>query len=64
MRGPLNRGHLHISMLQPRLKVVDVNHVWINGGKVAVRFTPTVPTCSVATLIGLTIKACRGWGMD
>merc|ERR1712032_1454839 len=25
--------------------------------RIHVRFTPTVPTCSVATLIGLTIKA-------
>merc|ERR1712061_942863 len=32
-------------------------HVWVSDKSVAVRSTPTVPTCSVATLIGLTIKA-------
>merc|ERR1712039_34969 len=41
-----------------QLKVVELGHVWVEGDKrIFVRFTPTVPTCSVATLIGLTIKA-------
>merc|ERR1712241_336111 len=40
-----------------QLKVVELNHVWVDAIRIFVRFTPTVPTCSVATLIGLTIKA-------
>eukprot|EP00913_Durusdinium_trenchii_P024934 g23402.t1 len=45
--------------LKKQLKVVEAGHVWVNEATrtVFVRFTPTVPTCSVATLIGLTIKA-------
>merc|ERR1712039_235479 len=41
-----------------QLKVVELGHVWVEGDKrIFVRFTPTMPTCSVATLIGLTVKA-------
>lgn len=48
----------HPNLSLEQLKVVELGHVWVEGEKrIAVRFTPTVPTCSVATLIGLTIKA-------
>ncbi|CAK9044904.1 Cytosolic iron-sulfur assembly component 2B (MSS19-interacting protein of 18 kDa) (Mitotic spindle-associated MMXD complex subunit MIP18) (Protein FAM96B) [Durusdinium trenchii] len=49
----------HPNLSLEQLKVVEAGHVWVNEATrtVFVRFTPTVPTCSVATLIGLTIKA-------
>mmetsp|Transcript_52640 Transcript_52640/g.169958 ORF Transcript_52640/g.169958 Transcript_52640/m.169958 type:complete len:174 (-) Transcript_52640:214-735(-) len=47
----------HPNLSLEQLKVVQSGHVWVNGLRVHVKFTPTVPTCSVATLIGLTIKA-------
>merc|ERR1712061_481422 len=50
----------HPDLSLEQLKVVDPYSIWIDNTpvmRVAVRFTPTVPTCSVATLIGLTIKA-------
>mmetsp|Transcript_113043 Transcript_113043/g.324890 ORF Transcript_113043/g.324890 Transcript_113043/m.324890 type:complete len:177 (-) Transcript_113043:90-620(-) len=47
----------HPNLSLEQLKVVQPGHIAINGSCVHVRFTPTVPTCSVATLIGLTIKA-------
>lgn len=49
----------HPNLSLEQLKVVEAGHVWVNEetSTVFVRFTPTVPTCSVATLIGLTIKA-------
>mmetsp|Transcript_20541 Transcript_20541/g.36941 ORF Transcript_20541/g.36941 Transcript_20541/m.36941 type:complete len:171 (-) Transcript_20541:42-554(-) len=49
----------HPDLSLEQLKVVETGHVWVDSQKniVFVRFTPTVPTCSVATLIGLTIKA-------
>lgn len=49
----------HPNLSLEQLKVVEAGHVWVNedSNTVFVRFTPTVPTCSVATLIGLTIKA-------
>eukprot|EP00930_Biecheleria_cincta_P089983 TRINITY_DN79327_c0_g1_i1.p1 TRINITY_DN79327_c0_g1~~TRINITY_DN79327_c0_g1_i1.p1 ORF type:complete len:180 (+),score=34.70 TRINITY_DN79327_c0_g1_i1:31-540(+) len=49
----------HPNLSLEQLKVVECGHVWVNAEQntVFVRFTPTVPTCSVATLIGLTIKA-------
>lgn len=47
----------HPNLSLEQLKVVEVGHVWVESNRIAIRFTPTVPTCSVATLIGLTIKA-------
>eukprot|EP00928_Gymnodinium_smaydae_P009345 TRINITY_DN13487_c0_g1_i2.p1 TRINITY_DN13487_c0_g1~~TRINITY_DN13487_c0_g1_i2.p1 ORF type:complete len:173 (-),score=36.19 TRINITY_DN13487_c0_g1_i2:194-712(-) len=47
----------HPNLSLEQLKVVEPGHVWIEDRRVFVKFTPTVPTCSVATLIGLTIKA-------
>uniref|UniRef100_A0A6U6J388 MIP18 family-like domain-containing protein n=1 Tax=Zooxanthella nutricula TaxID=1333877 RepID=A0A6U6J388_9DINO len=47
----------HPNLSLEQLKVVQAGHVWVDARRVFVRFTPTVPTCSVATLIGLTIKA-------
>ncbi|KAK9499266.1 hypothetical protein O3M35_002335 [Rhynocoris fuscipes] len=40
------------------LNVVDLSNVKVNNEKneVIVNFTPTIPHCSMATLIGLTIK--------
>merc|ERR1712061_257559 len=45
----------HPNLSLEQLKVLELGQV--NANIVHVRFTPTVPTCSVATLIGLTIKA-------
>merc|ERR1711920_1145546 len=47
----------HPNLSLEQLKVVQMAHVWVDPTRVFIRFTPTVPTCSVATLIGLTIKA-------
>mmetsp|Transcript_4877 Transcript_4877/g.11048 ORF Transcript_4877/g.11048 Transcript_4877/m.11048 type:complete len:170 (+) Transcript_4877:82-591(+) len=47
----------HPNLSLEQLKVVEAGHVWVDPRRIHVRFTPTVPTCSVATLIGLTIKA-------
>lgn len=43
------------------LNVVDPNNVEVDQDDrtVAVRFTPTIPHCSMATLIGLSIKVKR-----
>uniref|UniRef100_A0A023F9F3 MIP18 family-like domain-containing protein n=1 Tax=Triatoma infestans TaxID=30076 RepID=A0A023F9F3_TRIIF len=40
------------------LNVVELNNVKVNNEKneVIVHFTPTIPNCSMATLIGLTIR--------
>merc|ERR1711974_372880 len=47
----------HPNLSLEQLKVVQPGLVIVKERDVHVRFTPTVPTCSVATLIGLTIKA-------
>merc|ERR1712232_67148 len=47
----------HPNLSLEQLKVVQPGHVWVDSRRIHVRFTPTVPTCSVATLIGLTIKS-------
>merc|ERR1711879_30898 len=47
----------HPNLTLEQLKVVEPGLVQINDPHVYIRFTPTVPTCSVATHIGLTIKA-------
>lgn len=47
----------HPDLTLEQLKVLDLGSVRADGNRIFVRFTPTVPTCSVATLIGLTIKA-------
>jgi hypothetical protein len=38
--------------------VVQVDHVWVNhvADEITVNFTPTVPHCSMATLIGLSLR--------
>lgn len=38
-----------------QLKVVSLDQVEVNGRIVEVRFTPTIPHCSSASLIGLTL---------
>jgi len=40
------------------LKVVDESNVFVNNadGSVEILFTPTIPHCSMATLIGLSIR--------
>eukprot|EP00397_Hematodinium_sp_SG-2012_P046673 GEMP01052818.1.p1 GENE.GEMP01052818.1~~GEMP01052818.1.p1 ORF type:complete len:183 (+),score=29.41 GEMP01052818.1:23-550(+) len=45
--------HPDVSLEQ--LNVLDLDHVEVKGHDVHVRYTPTVPNCSVATLIGLMI---------
>ena len=37
------------------LKVVSLDQVEVEGNSVNVRFTPTIPHCSSASLIGLTL---------
>lgn len=39
-----------------QLNVVNVDHIYVEGNKVLVQFTPTIPHCSMATLIGLCIR--------
>jgi metal-sulfur cluster biosynthetic enzyme len=39
-----------------QLNVVNVEHISVEGNKVLVQFTPTIPHCSMATLIGLCIR--------
>jgi len=50
--------HPDVSLEQ--LDVLDLDHVKVDGTNIHVRFTPTVPTCSVATLIGLMIRTKLG----
>lgn len=40
------------------LNVVDENHIYVNNksNEVSIAFTPTIPHCSMATLIGLSIR--------
>mmetsp|Transcript_54324 Transcript_54324/g.129456 ORF Transcript_54324/g.129456 Transcript_54324/m.129456 type:complete len:172 (+) Transcript_54324:75-590(+) len=47
----------HPDLSLEQLKVIEEKNIFIQDSWVFVRFTPTVPTCSVATLIGLTMKA-------
>jgi metal-sulfur cluster biosynthetic enzyme len=39
-----------------QLNVVSTDLVLVEGNRVTVRFTPTIPHCSMATLIGLCIR--------
>jgi metal-sulfur cluster biosynthetic enzyme len=41
-----------------QLNVVSAKNVWVSDheGEVEVQFTPTIPHCSMATLIGLSIR--------
>lgn len=46
-----------------QLNVVRPDHVWVESGargihRVRVEFTPTIPHCSMSTLIGLSIHVC------
>merc|ERR1712048_1104369 len=47
----------HPNLSLEQLKVIVLDNIWVEDRRIFVRFTPTVPTCSVATLIGLTVKA-------
>jgi metal-sulfur cluster biosynthetic enzyme len=41
-----------------QLNVVNLEHIYVNDAKntVQIQFTPTIPHCSMATLIGLCIR--------
>ena len=39
-----------------QLKVVQSDHITIVGNNILIQFTPTIPHCSMATLIGLCIR--------
>ncbi|QQP58367.1 Mitotic spindle-associated MMXD complex subunit MIP18, partial [Caligus rogercresseyi] len=39
-----------------QLNVVTLENISVEGSCVSVRFTPTIPHCSLATIIGLAIK--------
>ena len=39
-----------------QLNVVTPEHICVEGNLVTVRFTPTIPNCTMATLIGLMIR--------
>jgi len=45
--------HPELSLAQ--LRVVRKDHIQIKGGHVLLEYIPTIPTCSVAVLIGLTL---------
>merc|ERR1711988_1195719 len=46
----------HPELTLEQLKVVELDKISVDGRRINVMFKPTVPTCSVATLIGLTLK--------
>ncbi|KAF4680672.1 Mitotic spindle-associated MMXD complex subunit MIP18 [Perkinsus olseni] len=59
IRGLRDPEHPTLSLEQ--LRVVTAEQIRVSKGidgitKIDVEFTPTIPTCSVATLIGLTIR--------
>lgn len=54
LRHLLDPEHPELTLEQ--LKVVELDKINVRGRVINVQFTPTVPTCSVATLIGLTLK--------
>ena len=45
----------HPTSLQ-QLNVVNQDDIHVSGNRILVEFTPTIPHCSMATLIGLSIK--------
>ena len=45
----------HPQSLQ-ELQVVDLKNIKIDGNTIKINFTPTIPHCSMATLIGLCIR--------
>ena len=47
----------HPELSLEQLRVVKIEDISISGFNVKVMFTPTIPTCSVATIIGLTLLA-------
>lgn len=47
----------HPDLSLEQLKVIQLGKIWVEDKRILVHFTPTVPGCSVATLIGLTVKA-------
>ncbi len=54
LRGIIDPEH---PLTLEQLRVVQVGLVEVQGRRVDVHFTPTVPHCSMATLIGLCIRA-------
>ena len=38
------------------LNVINLNLIQVSGNRVNINFTPTIPHCSMATLIGLSIR--------
>eukprot|EP00747_Dinoflagellata_sp_TGD_P118054 gnl/TRDRNA2_/TRDRNA2_172726_c0_seq1.p1 gnl/TRDRNA2_/TRDRNA2_172726_c0~~gnl/TRDRNA2_/TRDRNA2_172726_c0_seq1.p1 ORF type:complete len:155 (-),score=12.83 gnl/TRDRNA2_/TRDRNA2_172726_c0_seq1:35-499(-) len=57
VRGLQDPEHPDLTLEQ--LGIVDLSKIYVNNriGTITLQFTPTVPHCSVASLIGLTIKA-------
>jgi metal-sulfur cluster biosynthetic enzyme len=47
----------HPGLSLEQLRVIRQEDIACNDEKVSVLFTPTIPTCSVATIIGLTVLA-------
>jgi metal-sulfur cluster biosynthetic enzyme len=47
----------HPNLSLEQLRVVRLEHITVNSNVVTVLYTPTIPTCSVATVIGLTLVA-------
>ena len=47
----------HPGLSLEQLRVIRLNDIFCENNIVRVLFTPTIPTCSVATIIGLTILA-------
>lgn len=39
-----------------QLKVLRLEHIWVEGNLVTIEFTPTVTHCNMSTLIGLSIR--------
>ena len=47
----------HPNLSLEQLRVVRLDDIEVRDGQVSVAYTPTIPTCSVATVIGLTLVA-------
>ena len=47
----------HPGLSLEQLRVIRIEDISCSSGLASVLFTPTIPTCSVATIIGLTIQA-------
>lgn len=51
-----NLGDPEHPLTLEQLHVVNLDHIYINKNDILIYFTPTIPHCSMATLIGLTIR--------